>query len=566
MRMKTKIFFLAALLAFAVFANSCQQDEGGEKRGDRQTIIPEEIALNAVSQKYVDERLSIYAPFKLTADLSHLSENEVEIIRILYKVARIMDGLFWKQAIGQKQGFKSRISDTNTRLFSRINYGPWDRLNNNKPFIDGIGEKPPGANFYPADMTKEEFEAFDDPDKTSLYTLIRRDENGSLKSVWYHKAYSKELLKASNLLKEAAALAEDPGLKKYLDLRAEALVTDDYQPSDFAWMEMQNTNIDFVVGAIENYEDALYGYKAAYESFILLKDKDWSQKLEKFAAMLPDLQKGLPVDDEYKQDVPGSKADMNAYDVIYYAGDCNAGSKTIAINLPNDEEVHVKYGSRKLQLKNSMRAKFEKILVPISEILIDPEQRQYITFTAFFENTMFHEVGHAMGIKNTINGKGTVREALKEQYSSIEEGKADIMGLYLVTKLYEMGELTEGEVMDNYVTFFAGIFRSSRFGAASSHGKANMMRFNYFEEQKAFTLKEDGTYSIDFDKTYDAMISLMQKILVIEGNGDYDAAKAWVQEAAMIPPALQADLDKLNNSNIPVDIVFKQGPATVGLK
>jgi hypothetical protein len=349
-------------------------------------------------------------------------------------------------------------------------------------------------------------------------------------------------------------------------LRADALVTDNYQPSDFAWMEMQNTNIDFVVGAIENYEDAMNGYKAAYESFILLKDIEWSKKLEKYAAMLPDLQKGLPIDAEYKKDVPGSKADMNAYDVIYYAGDCNAGSKTIAINLPNDEEVHVKFGSRKLQLKNSMKAKFDKILVPISELLIDPDQRKYITFTAFFENTMFHEVGHAMGIKNTINGKGTVREALQEQYSAIEEGKADIMGLYLVTKLYEMGELSEGEVMDNYVTFFAGIFRSSRFGAASSHGKANMMRFNYFEEQQAFTRNEDGTYTVNFDKTYDAMISLMQKILIIEGNGDYEAAKSWVEEAAMIPPALQADLDRLNSSNIPVDIVFKQGPALVGLK
>ena len=213
-----------------------------------------------------------------------------------------------------------------------------------------------------------------------------------------------------------------------------------------------------------------------------------------------------------------------------------------------------------------MKAKFDKILVPISDLLIDPEQRKYITFTAFFENTMFHEVGHAMGIKETINGKGTVREALKEQYSAIEEGKADIMGLYLVTRLYEMGELTEGEVMDNYVTFFAGIFRSSRFGAASSHGKANMMRFNYFEEQEAFTRNDDGTYTVHFDKMQAAMNSIMEKILIIQGNGDYDAASAWVEEAAIIPTQLQEDLDRLNSSNIPVDIIFKQGPAMVGLK
>jgi len=554
--MKTKIFLLAAVVAIAFAAISCLPEQENETY--EQSIIPAEVALKPVSEDVVNERLNIYAPFELSADISHLSENEAKIIAIMFDVAKIMDGLFWKQAIGGKADFLDRIEDESTRLFAMINYGPWDRLDNNRPFIAGIGEKPKGANFYPADMTKEEFEAFDNPNKTSLYTLIRRDENGSLKSVWYHEAFAEELRKASDLLKQAAELAEDPGLKKYLELRAEALITDDYQPSDFAWMEMQNTNIDFVVGAIENYEDALFGYKAAYESFILLKDIEWSKKLEKFAAMLPALQKGLPVDDEFKKDVPGSKADMNAYDVIYYAGDCNAGSKTIAINLPNDEEVHVKYGSRKLQLKNSMKAKFDKILVPISDLLIDPEQRQYITFTAFFENTMFHEVGHAMGIKNTVNGSGTVREALKEQYSAIEEGKADIMGLYLVTSLYEMGELTEGEVMDNYVTFFAGIFRSSRFGAASSHGKANMMRFNYFEEQGAFTRNEDGTYTVNFDATYDAMISLMQKILYIQGNGDY--------EAAMIPPGLQADLDRLNNSNIPVDIVFRQGGEMIGLK
>jgi hypothetical protein len=564
--MKTKISLSILTIVFAFAIISCQQKKADSTYNDKQTIIPAEMALEASSTDYVDERLGIYAPFDLDADISYLSDNEKEIVGILYEVARIMDGLFWKQAIGGKSNFISRISDDNTKRFAKINYGPWDRLNNNKPFIASVGEKPKGANFYPPDMTKEEFEAFEDPNKTSLYTLIRRDKNGSLMAIWYHDAYATKLGKASELLSKAAVLAEDAGLKKYLELRAEALVTDDYQPSDFAWMEMQNTNIDFVVGAIENYEDALYGYKAAYESFILLKDVNWSKKLEKFSAMLPDLQKGLPVDDEFKKDVPGSKADMNAYDVIYYAGDCNAGSKTIAINLPNDEEVHVKYGSRKLQLKNSMQAKFDKILLPISNLLIDPEQRQYVTFTAFFENTMFHEVGHAMGIKSTINGKGTVREALKEQYSAIEEGKADIMGLYLVSKLYEMGELTEGEIMDNYVTFFAGIFRSSRFGAASSHGKANMMRFNYFEEEEVFTINDDGTYTVNFEKMHDAMIKLMQKILFIEGNGDYDAAKAWVKEAAMIPEGLQADLDKLNSSNIPVDITFKQGPAVVGLK
>jgi len=565
MARKSNIFFLmvSGLLIIGGCGPQTKTPEEAEKA--YQGIIPADIPLNPVSQEEVDSRLAIYAPFRLSADVSHLSDNQKQLLIKLFDVAKIMDNLFWKQAIGCKNSFLERISDENVKRFAMINYGPWDRLNNNQSFISGIGEKPLGANFYPVDMTREEFEAYGDPNKASLYTLIRRDENGSLQTVWYHEAYATQLQEASRLMKEAAQLAEDPFLKKYLEMRADALTTDEFQASDFAWMEMKTSDIDFVVGPIENYEDQLFGYKTAYESFILLKDIAWSQKLEKFSAMLPALQAGLPVKDEYKKDVPGSDADMNVYDVIYYAGDCNAGSKTIAINLPNDEEVHVKVGSRKLQLKNAMQAKFDKILLPISDVLIDPAQRQHVKFNAFFENTMFHEVGHAMGIKNTISGKGTARESLKEQYSAIEEGKADIMGLYLVTKLYEMGELTEGQVMDNYVTFFAGIFRSSRFGAASAHGKANMMRFNYFQEMGAFTRNNDGTYTINFEKMQEAMVSLMQKILYIQGDGDYETARAWVESSAMVSPRLQEDLDRLNASDIPVDIVFEQGVEVAGL-
>ncbi len=563
--MKTNVLISFITLMILVLISACNPTEETVEN-QSQGIIPDDGALNPVSLEEVQKRLEIYAPFKLTADISHLSEKEKQILPLLFEVAEIMNEIFWQQAIGNKENFLNRITDEPTKKFAKINYGPWDRLNNNKPFIDGIGKKPAGANFYPVDMTKEEFEAFDNPDKTNLYTLIRRKNDGSLKTVWYHDAYASKLQKATKLMKQAAELSDDSGFKKYMNLRADALLTDDYQPSDFAWMEMRTSKIDFVVGPIENYEDALFGYKAANESFILLKDIEWSKKLEKFSSLLPGLQAGLPVDDKYKKEVPGSKADMNAYDVIYYAGDCNAGSKTIAINLPNDEEIHLKIGSRKLQLKNAMKAKFDKILVPISKILVNEDQQKYITFNAFFENVMFHEVGHAMGIKNTIDGSNTVRKALKEQYSAIEEGKADIMGLYLVTKLYEMGELTQGEVMDNYVTFFAGIFRSSRFGAASSHGKANMMRFNYFEEKKAFTRDENGIYTVDFEIMKDATISLMQKILYIQGDGDYKTAKEWVEKEGIVKSQLQEDLDKLNASDIPVDIIFKQGPQMIGLK
>ena len=345
--MKTNVLISFFALMIVVLISACNPTEE-TMENKRQGIIPDDGALNPVSLEEVQKRLEIYAPFKLTVDISHLSEKEKQILPLLFEVAGIMNEIFWQQAIGYKENFLNRITDEPTKKFAKINYGPWDRLNNNKPFIDGIGKKPAGANFYPVDMTKEEFEAFDNPDKTSLYTLIRRNNDGSLKTVWYHDAYAGKLQKAAKLMKQAAELSDDPGFKKYMNLRADALLTDDYQPSDFAWMDMRTSKIDFVVGPIENYEDALFGYKAANESFILLKDIEWSKKLEKFSSLLPGLQAGLPVDDKYKKDVPGSKADMNAYDVIYYAGDCNAGSKTIAINLPNNEEVHLKIGSRKL--------------------------------------------------------------------------------------------------------------------------------------------------------------------------------------------------------------------------
>ncbi len=507
-----------------------------------------------------------YATVKLTTDISHLSANQKEMLKLLFEAADVMEEIFWMENAGEKTTFLNNIKNPDLKNYAAINYGAWDELNNLAPFIDGYGEKSAGAEFYPHDMTKAEFEAFEHPDKTSLYTLIRRDDNNHLKVVWYHEAFQKQSEKASKLLKKAAALADDEGFKNYLTLRAEALLTDDYFASDMAWLSMKNNLVDIVVGPIENYTDALYGYKAAHESFVLIKDVEWSDKLAKYATFLPELQKELPVDAIYKQETPGSDVDLNAYDVVYYAGDCNMAGKTIAINLPNDERVQLEKGTRKLQLKNAMRAKFDHILDPISKVLIAEDQRKYVTFDAFFSNTMFHEVSHGMGVKNTINGKGPARKALKEKYSAIEEGKADILGLYLVTKLHEMGEFKETELMDNYVTFMAGIFRSVRFGASSAHGMANMLRFNFFLEKGAFVRNDDGTYSTDFEKMKEASTLLTQKILKMQGDGNYEEAKNWIETQGNIPAQLQADLDRVNDAGIPVDIVFEQGPEMLGLK
>jgi hypothetical protein len=361
-------------------------------------------------------------------------------------------------------------------------------------------------------------------------------------------------------------MAENQQFSDYLRVRAKALKTDDFQPSDMAWMSMKDNPIELVIGPIETYEDQLFGYRAAYESYVLIKDLEWSERLARFAQYLPELQSGLPVPETYKSEMPGSDADLNAYDVIYYAGDCNAGSKTIAINLPNDEEVQLAKGTRRLQLKNAMRAKYDKILVPLAEVLIAEDQRQHITFDAFFGNTMFHEVAHGLGIKTTLDGSTTVRHALKDHASAIEEGKADILGLYMVQKLREKGEITEGEVMDNYVTFLAGIFRSVRFGASSAHGRANMIRFNFFEQAGAFSRDgETGTYRVNREAFEQAVEALSTRLLTLQGDGDYDAVARFVEETGNVSDALQADLDRLADADIPVDVVFEQGTDVLGL-
>ena len=500
-----------------------------------------------------------YAQVELTSDISHLSDNERVMLDHLFKAAGIMDELFWMENYGNKNELMSKIEDPDKKLYAEINYGPWDALNEEKPFVDGVGAKPAGARFYPADMTEEEWNAFDDPNKTSQYTMIVRDENGSLKCVWYHEYFKDEIEKASALLEEASKLAGDKEFAEYLNLRAQALRTDDYFESDMRWMDVRNNNIDLVFGPIENYTDARYGIKAAHEAFILVKDQDWTAKLARYASFVPELQKQLPVADEYKAEKPGSDVDLAAYDVVYYAGDCNAAGKTIAINLPNDERVQLERGTRKLQLKNAMKAKYDAIMLPIAKVLMTPESMDHIKFDAFFADVMFHETAHGMGIKNTIDGKGTVREALKEQYSALEEAKADVLGLFLITKLSEMGEYTDTELIDNYTTFMAGIFRSVRFGATEAHGKANMLTFNYFQQEGAFTRNEEGLYAIDFEKMKVAVEKLAGEMLVHQGNGDYEATKAWLNEYGTVKGELQGDLDRINKAGIPVDIYFKMG-------
>lgn len=511
-------------------------------------------------------RPDIYSTVRLTTDLAKLTDNERRMLPLLVQAADIMDSLFWREAWGLKDSLPSRRLDGDTKRFFHLNYGPWDRLAGNVPFIDGVGDKPAGARFYPTDMTREEFDAWTDSTRKDLYTMVRRDAQKQLVSIPYHRYFSGPVTRAANLLQRAAELADDPGLKKYLLLRAEALRTDKYDASDRAWLDMKDNTIDVIIGPIETYEDQLYGYKAAHSCYIAVKDREWSAKLARFTRLLPALQRGLPVPEAYKRERPGSDAQLGVYDVVYYAGDCNAGSKTIAVNLPNDERVQLEKGTRRLQFKNAMKAKFDAIMLPISDLLVAPDQRRHVTFDAFFENVMFHEVAHGLGIKNTIDGKGTVRDALLEEASTLEEGKADMLGLYMVAELRRKGEITEGELMDNYVTFLAGVFRSVRFGASSAHGRANMLRFNYFMERGAFQRDTtSGTYRVDPEKMRSAMDELSALILKLQGDGALEELRALMKEKGVVRPELQADLERLKKAAIPVDVTFEQGAKALGL-
>lgn len=529
--------------------------------GGCQAAPPEPEQAEALSP--MQERLAKYTTVRLTADVGALSESERAMIPHLIRAAEAMEDAYWQQAYGDREELMASLEDEDEKAFVAINYGPWDRLANNEPFLDGVDAKPAGANYYPPDMTKEEL---DGAELESLYTMVRRDDVGNLTAIPYSVFFEEAYGAAAGELRAAAELAEDPGLERYLELRADALLSDDYRASDMAWMDMKDNTLDIVIGPIENYEDQLFGFKAANESFVLVKDQEWSDRLSRYAALLPDLQKTIPVDDVYKQETPGLDSDLNAYDVVYYAGDANAGSKAIAVNLPNDEEVQLQKGTRRLQLKNSMRAKFDKILVPIVDVLITEDQRSLVNFDSFFSNVMFHEVAHGLGIKNTVNGRGRVRQALQERASALEEAKADVLGLYMIRELAALGELDDDNLDDNYVTFLASIFRSVRFGAASAHGRANLMQLNFLAEKGAFSYDAvSGTYEVDLDAMGDAVNDLAGVILKIQGDGDYDGLGEFMAEYQVVDDILQQNLDRLGDEGIPVDVVFEQGVDVLGL-
>jgi len=521
----------------------------------------------------IKETIAKFVPVEIKYDESLLTENDKIVLEKLYRASKIIDEIFLEQVYYNNYKIKSELESViknnsypdrvlepalELELFN-IMFGPFNRLEENKPFI-GTEKKPLGANFYPADITKEEFEKWikdnpkDEAAFTSEFTIIRRD-NGKLIAIPYSEYFKDKLTEASKLLKEAAEFSDNPSLKKYLLSRADAFLSNDYYQSDMDWMDLKDHNIEVVIGPYEVYEDELFNGKASFESFVTIKDPVETKKLEVFAKYLTEIEKNLPLDDKHKNYSRGSESPIVVANEVFTAGDTKAGVQTLAFNLPNDERVRKAKGSKKVMLKNVHEAKFEKLLKPIAQIVLDPEQLNSVTFEAFFNHTLMHEMSHGVGpgfIK--VNGKETeVKKELKETYSTIEECKADILGMYNNMFMIDKSVYPKETTNQVWVTFLAGAFRSMRFGISEAHGGGNAIIYNYLLEKGGYVFDEKSQkVRVDFVKIYPALKELCNLVLTIQAEGNYDGAKNLIAKYAVSSPSIEVLRKKLEA--LPVDI------------
>ena len=504
-------------------------------------------------QKKVDE----YALVKIaTPDLSGITDNGKEVLRLYRWAADEADQIYWKQMMGRSD-FLEGITDPIAREYAGINYGPWDRLDG-KAFLEGYGDRPEGAGFYPADMTQEEFAALADPAKNSPYTLIERAEDGSLRVVPFHEAYAPEIQKICSFLQSAADLTIKPSVREYLLKKMDALRSDNYYESDLAWLDMTDSKMDLIIGPNETEDDQLLGRKASYGAFVLLKELKKTAEIDQLTAMLPELQASLPCPDAYKTFVPGTESDIYAYDALYYAGNYNAGIKVIAVNLPYDERVQAEKGTRTVLLHNIMKEKFNRIVFPIGNLLIVGDQTAHLNDEAFFWNIVFREVAHGLGVKETVNGKGTVAEALGNEALMIEEIKGNVVGLYLACKLIDehrlWGIVTKEDAL---TTFIASLVRSERFGEGSALGRANIIIYNYLVETGAIDRNEAGRYVIDYAKAQSSVMALASEVLSIQATGDFEAARTLQEKYGKLSMVFKGDLRNIRLEGIPADLRFE---------
>lgn len=500
------------------------------------------------------ERLARVAAVRLEPNLDGLSDGERRMLPLLVEAARAMDDAFWVQSYGDREALLAQAGDAATRRYVRMSYGPWDRLHHDEALIAGVGPRPPGATFYPADMTEEEFEtaAQGRPDLRRRYTMVRRGEQGALVAIPYHRFFEEPCRRAAGKLQEAAALAENPELATYLRLRAEALLTDDYRPSDYAWMDMKTNTLDILIGPMETSADRLLWTKAAYAATLLAKDWDWSRRLARYVELLPRFQEQLPVPAAYKAERPGLDSDLYVYDAIYVAGYDNL-SVPLGINWPDDEEVCARKGTRSLQVKNLMRAKFDHLLVPIARLLLAGDQVERVSFDAFFQCIVCHELGHGLGLKHTVDGLALVRDALKGENYAVEEIKADVLSLAILGRLHEWGQLGEGALHDAYVTTLADIFRH---GAESRQA---MTQLNFLKEAGAYSRDAGtGAYRVHVERMPAAIDALAERVLRLQGDGDLAGATAFLERYAQPDADTVRDLERIGTAGLPLEIMLEQ--------
>jgi hypothetical protein len=519
---------------------------------------PAAVRLNGMAARF--------APVPIVADVSALPAAERQALGKLVEAARVIDALFFRQVwAGNEALLLSLVADGSPLGRARLHYflinkGPWSRLDKNAPFIAGVGEKPPEANFYPAGATKEEVEAWlkglapaEAERARGFFTTIRRGPGGELVAVPYSLEYQGELARAAALLREAAALTAQPTLKAFLQKRAEAFVTNDYYASDVAWMEL-DASIEPTIGPYEVYEDEWFNFKAAFEAFVTLRDDAETGKLARFAGELQELEDHLPVDPRLRNPKLGALAPIRVVNVVFSSGDGNRGVQTAAFNLPNDERVVQEKGSKRVMLKNVQEAKFERVLVPISRVALPIEDRKGIAFDAFFTHILMHELMHGLGPHNIEVGgrQTTVRQELKENYSALEEAKADVSGLWALQYLVDKGALDKSMERTMYTTFLASCFRSIRFGLTEAHGKGIALQLNTLLDAGGFKVRPDGTFTVDAEKVKDAVAALTRDIMTLQAEGDYAKAKDLLARMAVVRPSVKRLLDRLKT--VPVDI------------
>ena len=510
-----------------------------------------------------------FAPVEIGADTARLSAADRQVLGRLVEAARIMDALFLRQVWAGNDALLQQLSretltgapDAAARLhYFLINKGPWSRLDHDKPFIPGAGQKPPAANFYPAGATKDEvqrwLESLAEPARsqaTGFFTTIRRGPGASFTAVPYSIEYQGELAQAAALLREAAGLTAEPTLKAYLSARADAFLSNDYYASDVAWMELDAV-IEPTIGPYEVYEDEWFNYKAAFEAFVTLRDDVETKKLASFSSRLQELENALPIDARHRNAKLGALAPIRVVNVVFTAGDANRGVQTAAFNLPNDERVVREKGSKRVMLKNVQEAKFRMVLVPISKVALAAADQKYVSFDAFFTHILMHELMHGLGPHNISPGgrASTVRQELKETYSAIEEAKADVSGLWALKQLADRNLIEPRIAETMYTTFLASAFRSIRFGINEAHGRGIAIQLNYLLDAGAFTVKPDGTFAADYARMPDAVTALTREIMTLQAEGDYAKAKALIERLGVVRPEVQKILDKL--TAVPVDI------------